>query len=156
MKKILVIVLSLMMTVGMFACESIFDKIDGITCEMQCFLCSEYDIDIKKCDKVLEKFEQYTMAKEKMRKANKSVIELKLKIEDLEKESNEINSAKLKELRYKYLDLLYDAGRAFAEYTNTFDNFLGEEGLTLLESEEFQNEFWNVLGTFADYNYLMD
>ena len=108
MKKLLMaLVLSLLVFGKVFACESIFDKIDGITCEIQYILCKGSDIDIKVCDKVLEKVEQHE--------------------------------------------------EAFDEYNNALNSFLGEENLKLVESEEFQNEVWNVLGDngYLDYNYLM-
>ena len=59
-------------------------------------------------------------------------------------------------MRFKYKELLYDAGRAFDESANAINNFLGEEGLKLVESEEFCNEVWSVLEDHIDYNYLMD
>lgn len=60
-------------------------------------------------------------------------------------------------MRLEYLDLVYDAGIAFDEYNNALNSFLGEENLKLVESEEFLNEVWNVLGDngYLDYNYLM-
>ena len=140
-----------MMTVDMFACERIFDKIDGITCEIQYLACKDNNIDIKVCNKVLEKVEQYEEACENYEKVNKAAIELKREIEDLKKEYNVENKTKLKNMRLKYQDLLYDAGRALDEYNNTFENFLGEEGLKLMESEEFRNKLWECYN-----NYLMD
>lgn len=118
-----------------FACESIFDKIDGITCEIQYLACEDTNNDIKVCNKVLEKVEQYEEALEKYRDVSKSAAEL---------------------MRFKYLDLVYDVGRAFDEYNNAFENFLGEEGLKLMESEEFRNKLWECYDNYIDYNYLMD
>lgn len=151
------LVLSLLVFGKTFACESIFDKIDGITCEIQYIVCKYNNIDIKKCDKILEKVEQFEEAYENYRKANKAAGELKREIEDLEREHNVENKSKLKDMRFKYKELLYDAGRALDEYNNAFESFLGEEGLKLTESEDFQNEVWNVLGDndFLDYNYLI-
>ena len=150
MKRIAVFVLSLLVS-SAFACESIFDKIDGITCELQYILCKDNNIDIKACDKVLEKAEQYEQALEKYRDTSKAAAKLKTKIEASK------NAVELKEMRLEYLDLVYNAGIAFDEYDNTLNNFLGEENLKLVESEEFQNEVWNVLGdnNYLDYNYLM-
>ena len=84
-------------------------------------------------------------------------MEYKREIEYLEKEYNVKNKSKLNDMRFKYKELLYDAGRAFDEYTNAINNFLGEEGLKLEESEDFQNEVWNVLedNDYLDYNYLI-
>lgn len=152
MKKILVILfLSLIMLGKVFACESIFDKIDGITCEIQYIICKGSDIDIKVCDKVLEKVEQYEKAFEKYRDVSKAAAKLK---REMEKENN---VHERKEMKLEYIDLVYDAGRAFDEYNNALNNFLGEENLKLVESEEFQNEVWNVLGDngYLDYNYLI-
>ena len=152
MKKIITMLfLSLLVLGKIFACESIFDKIDGITCEIQYCLCKGSDIDIKVCDKVLEKVEQYEQALEKYRDTSKAAAKLKTKIEASK------NTVELKEMRLQYQDLVYNAGRAFDEYNNAFENFLGEENLKLVESEEFQNEVWNVLGDndYLDYNYLI-
>ena len=157
MKKIItMLVLSLLVFGKVFACESIFDKIDGITCEIQYIVCKDNNIDIKVCDKVLEKVEQFEEAYENYEKANKTVAEFKREIEYLEKEHDVENKSKLNDMRFKYKELLYDAGRAFDEYANAINNFLGEEGLKLAESEDFQTEVWNVFETFADYNYLMN
>ena len=157
MKKILVIIMALMIGLSStFACESIFDKIDGITCEIQYLACEDTNNDIKVCNKVLEKVEQYEEALEKYRDVSKSAAELKREIEVLKKEHNIENKSKLKDMRFKYLDLVYDVGRAFDEYNNAFENFLGEEGLKLMESEEFRNKLWECYDNYIDYNYLMD
>ena len=157
MKKIIMaLVLSLLVFGKAFACESIFDKIDGITCEIQYIVCKDNNINIKECDKVLEKVEQFEEAYENYKKANKTVAEFKREIEYLEKEHDVENKSKLNDMRFKYKELLYDAGRAFDEYANAINNFLGEEGLKLVESEEFCNEVWSVLEDHIDYNYLMD
>ena len=145
MKKISMMILMIMMTVGMFACESIFDKINGITCEIQCILCKDKNIDIKVCDKVSEKVEQYEEAEKKYNDVSKAVAELQTK---MEKEKNE---SKLIDMRIEYQDLLYELSTI-----GHLDNFLGEESLKLLESEDFCNEVWNVLDDYIDYNYLMD
>ena len=145
MKKIFMMILMIMMTVGMFACESIFDKIDGITCELQYILCKDRDIDIKVCDKVLEKVESYEEALEKYEEVNKAVAQLQTK---MKKEKNE---SKLLDMSIEYQDLLYELSRL-----DPLDNFLGEESLKLIDSEEFCNEVWNVLEDHIDYNYLMD
>ena len=152
MKKILMgLVLSLLVFGKVFACESIFDKIDGITCEIQYILCKGSDIDIKVCDKVLEKVEQYEEAFEKYRDVSIAATKLKTKIE------KENNVRERKKMRLEYLDLAHDVSIAFDEYNNALNSFLGEENLKLVESEEFQNEVWNVLGDngYLDYNYLM-
>lgn len=152
MKKLLSVITLLVLLVGSaFACESIFDKIDGITCEIQYVLCKGSDIDIKVCDKVLENVEQYEKAFEKYRDTSKAAAKLKTKIEASK------NAVEFKEMRLEYLDLVYNAGLAFNEYNNALNNFLGEENLKLVESEEFQNEVWNVLGDndYLDYNYLI-
>lgn len=129
MKKIsMMMILSLVMTVGMFACESIFDKIDGITCEIQYILCKDNNIDIKVCDKVSEKVESYEEALEKYNDVKKAVAELSTK---MKKEKNE---SKLLDMSAEYQDLLYKLSKL-----DPLDNFLGEESLKLLE-----------------YNYLMD
>ena len=145
MKKISMMILMIMMTVGMFACESIFDKIDGITCEIQYILCKDNNIDIKVCDKVSEKVEQYEEAEKKYNDVSKAVAELQTK---MEKEKNE---SKLIDMRIEYQDLLYELSAI-----DTLDDFLGEESLKLIESEDFCNEVWNVLDDYVDYNYLMD
>lgn len=145
MKKISMMILMIMMTVGMFACESIFDKIDGITCEIQYILCKDNNIDIKVCDKVLEKVESYEEALEKYNDVKKAVAELSTK---MKKEKNE---SKLLDMRIEYQDLLYELSRL-----DPLENFLGEESMKLIESEELQNEVWNVLEDHIDYNYLMD
>lgn len=141
MKKISMMILMIMMTFGMFACESIFDKTDGITCEIQYILCKDNNIDIKVCDKVLEKVESYEEALEKYNDVKKAVAELSTK---MKKEKNE---SKLLDMNIEYQDLLYELSRL-----DPLENFLGEESLKLFESEEFCNEVWSVL----DYNYLMD
>ena len=146
MKKIsMMMILSLVMTFGMFACESIFDKIDGITCELQYILCKDNNIDIKVCDKVLEKVEQYEEAEKKYNDVSKAVAELSTK---MKKEKNE---SKLIDMHIEYQDLLYELSKL-----DPLDNFLGEESLKLIESEEFCNEVWSVLEDHTDYNYLMD
>lgn len=146
MKKIsMMMILMIMMTVGMFACESIFDKIDGITCEIQYILCKDHNIDIKVCDKVLEKVEKYEEAEKKYEEVNKAVAQLQTK---MKKEKNE---SKLIDMSIEYQDLLYELSRL-----DPLENFLGEESLKLIESEEFCNEVWNVLEMNIDYNYLMD
>ena len=145
MKKISMMILMIMVTVGMFACESIFDKIDGITCEIQYILCKDNNIDIKVCDKVSEKVEQYEEAEKKYNDVSKAVAELQTK---MEKEKNE---SKLIDMRIEYQDLLYELSAI-----DTLDDFLGEESLKLIESEDFCNEVWNVLDDYVDYNYLMD
>lgn len=146
MKKIsMMMILSLVMTVGMFACESIFDKIDGITCEIQYILCKDNNIDIKVCDKVSEKVESYEEALEKYNDVKKVVAELSTK---MKKEKNE---SKLIDMSIEYQDLLYELSKL-----DPLDNFLGEESLKLMESEEFCNEVWSVLNNYIDYNYLMD
>ena len=152
MKKLLsVITLLVLLISSVFACESIFDKIDGITCEIQYILCKDNNIDIKVCDKVSEKVEQYKKAFEKYRDASKAAAKLKREIE------KENNVHERKEMKLEYIDLVYDAGIAFGEYNNALNSFLGEENLKLVESEEFQNEVWNVLGDngYLDYNYLI-
>lgn len=151
MKKISMMILMIMMTVGMFACESIFDKIDGITCELQYILCKDNNIDIKVCDKVSEKVESYEEALEKYEEVNKAVAQLQTKMKELEKENNTKNTSKLLDMSIEYQDLLYELSRL-----DPLDNFLGEESLKLVESEEFCNEVWNVLEDYIDYNYLMD
>ena len=145
MKKISMMILMIMMTVGMFACESIFDKIDGITCELQYILCKDNNIDIKVCDKVSEKVESYEEAEKKHEEVNKAVVQLSAK---MKKEKNE---SKLLDMRIEYQDLLYELSRL-----DPLENFLGEESMKLIESEELQNEVWNVLEDHIDYNYLMD
>ena len=146
MKKISMMILTIvMMTVGMFACESIFDKIDGITCELQYILCKDNNIDIKVCDKVSEKVESYEEAEKKYNDVSKAVAQLQTK---MKKEKNE---SKLLDMSIEYQDLLYELSRL-----DPLDNFLGEESLKLIESEEFCNEVWNVLEDHIDYNYLMD
>lgn len=127
MKKIAVFVLSLLVLGKIFACESIFDKIDGITCEIQYILCKGSDIDIKGsdidikvCDKVLEKveqYEQYEQALEKYRDASKTAAKLKREIE------KENNVREREKMRLEYLDLVYDAGIAFNEYNNALNVF---------------------------------
>ena len=145
MKKISMMILMIMVTVGMFACESIFDKIDGITCEIQYILCKDKNIDIKVCDKVSEKVEQYEEAEKKYNDVSKAVAELQTK---MKKEKNE---SKLIDMHIEYQDLLYELSTI-----DPLDNFLGEESLKLIESEDFCNEVWNVLDDYIDYNYLMD
>ena len=152
MKKIITVLFLSLLVSSAFACESIFDKIDGITCEIQYCLCKDNNIDIKVCDKVLKKVEQFEEALEKYRDVSKAAAKLKREIE------KENNVYERKEMRLEYLDLVYNAGLAFDEYNNALNNFLGEENLKLVESEEFQNEVWNVLGDngYLDYNFLMD
>lgn len=146
MKKIsMMMILMVMMTVGMFACESIFDKIDGITCEIQYILCKDNNIDIKVCDKVLEKVESYEEAEKKYNDVSKAVAQLSTK---MKKEKNE---SKLIDMSIEYQDLLYELSKL-----DPLENFLGEESLKLIESEEFCNEVWNVLEDHIYYNYLMD
>lgn len=146
MKKIsMMMILMIMMTVGMFACESIFDKIDGITCEIQYILCKDNNIDIKVCDKVSEKVEKYEEAEKKYNDVSKAVAQLSTK---MKKEKNE---SKLIDMSIEYQDLLYELSKL-----DPLENFLGEESLKLIESEEFCNEVWNVLEMNIDYNYLMD
>ena len=145
MKKISMMILMIMMTVGIFACESIFDKIDGITCELQYTLCKDNNIDIKVCDKVSEKVESYEEALEKYNDVKKAVAQLQTK---MKKEKNE---SKLIDMSIEYQDLLYELSTI-----DPLENFLGEESLKLIESEEFCNEVWNVLEDHTDYNYLMD
>lgn len=146
MKKIsMMMILMVMMTVGMFACESIFDKIDGITCEIQYILCKDNNIDIKVCDKVLEKVESYEEAEKKYNDVSKAVAQLSTK---MKKEKNE---SKLIDMSIEYQDLLYELSKL-----DPLENFLGEESLKLIESEEFCNEVLNVLEDHIDYNYLMD
>lgn len=146
MKKIsMMMILMIITTFGMFACESIFDKIDGITCEIQYILCKDNNIDIKVCDKVSEKVESYEEAEKKYEEVNKAVAQLSTK---MKKEKNE---SKLIDMSIEYQDLLYELSKL-----DPLDNFLGEESLKLIESEEFCNEVWNVLEDHIDYNYLMD
>ena len=145
MKKISMMILMIMMAVGMFACESIFDKIDGITCEIQYLLCKDNNIDIKVCDKVSEKVESYEEAEKKYNDVSKAVAQLSTK---MKKEKNE---SKLIDMSIEYQDLLYELSKL-----DPLENFLGEESLKLLESEELCNEVWSVLEDYIDYNYLMD
>ena len=151
MKKISMMILMIMMTVGMFACESIFDKINGITCEIQYILCKDNNIDIKICDKVSEKVEQYEEAEKKYNDVSKAVAQLQTKIKELEKENNTKNTSKLLDMSIEYQDLLYELSKL-----DPLENFLGEESLKLIESEDFCNEVWSVLEDHTDYNYLMD
>ena len=114
------LVLSLMVFGKVFACESIFDKIDGITCEIQYILCKGSDIDIKVCDKVLEKVEQYEEVFEKYRDVSKSATKLKTKIE------KENNVREREKMRLEYLDLVYDAGIAIVVLNDLLQLFYWE------------------------------
>lgn len=157
MKKIAVFVLSLLVLGKIFACESIFDKIDGITCEIQYILCKGSDIDIKVCDKVLEKVEQYEQALEKYREINRPVEEINKKIRALEEDPD----ADQKEIAHlirerNILEIEIQLDEKYVSVGTIIENFLGEESLKLIESEEFYDKVWNVLEDHIDYNYLMD
>ena len=158
MKKILVLMMTLMIGLSSaFACESIFDKIDGITCEIQYLLCKDNNIDIKVCDKVLEKVEQFEEALEKNREMNRPVEEINKKIRALKEDPN----ADQKEIarliiERDILEIEIQLDEKYVSVGTIIDDFLGEESLKLVESEELYNEVWSVLEDYIDYNYLMD
>lgn len=82
MKKILmVLVLSLVGFTNAFACESVFDRIDGITCELQYFLCSESNQDIKVCSKITKKAERFT---KDIKEVDEKIVELERRCKELE------------------------------------------------------------------------
>lgn len=155
-KVILLLVLFGMVFTNAFACESIFDDVKGMTCEIECILCADRNIDIKLCDEVKEKFKQYeeeaTIAQEKCSKAQRAAKELEMKAEALEKEIDihdenyKINIYELSKLiveAQKLRMISYEAGKISSEVLN---NFLGEENIMLLQSKEFSNEVFKVLG----------
>lgn len=158
MKKIAVLMMTLMIGLSSaFACESIFDKIDGITCEIQYCLCKDNKVDIKVCDKVLEKVEQYEEALEKNRKINRPIEEINKKIRALEEDPD----ADKKEIAHlirerNILEIEIKLDEKYVSVGTIIENFLGEESLKLIVSEEFYDEVWSVLDDYLDYNYLMD
>lgn len=155
-KVILLLVLFGMAFTNAFACESIFDGVKGMTCEIECILCEDRNIDIKLCDEVKEKFEEYkedaAVASEKWSKAQRAAKELEMKAEALEKEIDihdenyKINIYKLSKLIVEARMLRMKSDEAAKVYFAFLDNFLGEESIMLLQNKEFYNEISKVLG----------
>ena len=139
-----------------FGCESPFDGVKGMTCEIECILCADRNIDIKFCDEVKEKFELYkedaAIAQEKCSKAQRAAKELEIKAKALEKELDihdknyNINFYKVTKLIAEANDLRKVARDAAEVSSAVLVNFLGEESLMLLQNEEFYNEVYKVLG----------
>ena len=156
-KIIMALVLSLLVFGKAFACESIFDKIDGITCEIQYLVCKDNKVDIKVCDKVLEKVEQFEEALEKNREMNRPVEEINKKIRALKEDPNADQKEIARLIRERdILEIEIQLDEKYVSVGTIIDNFLGEENLKLVESEELYNEVWSVLEDYIDYNYLMD
>ena len=158
MKKILVLITALMIGLSnAFACESIFDKIDGITCEIQYCLCKDNNIDIKVCDKVLEKVEQFEEAIKKEREIYQPFEEINKKIRTLEKDpdADQKEIMRLKRER-RTLEIEIRLDKKYVPFEAIINNFLDKESLKLVESEGFCDEVESVLNNYIDYNYLMD
>ena len=83
-KMMMILVLSSLAFANAFACDSVFDHLDGINCEMQYVLCSEYNQDIKVCREVKDKVKCVKKdLKEVNKKLNKLRSELKKTSETL-------------------------------------------------------------------------
>lgn len=153
MKKVILLFLVGMLAVNAaFGCESIFDDVKGMTCEIECILCADRKIDIKLCDNVKEKFELYkedaAIAQEKCSKAQRAAKELEIEAEALEKELavNPKASWKIVKLITEANDLRQVARDAANISYAVLVNFLGEDNLMLLQNKEFCNEVFKVLG----------
>lgn len=154
--------MTLLLLLGMFAlnaafgCESIFDNVKDMTCEIECLLCKDHNIDIKMCEKVREKFEKLEEATEEMLKAYKYEKELRTKIDALKKELDIFRENKefgdeykakqreMMKLTNDLSELKYMNKPIHDAYSEALDSFLNEESLMLLESEEFNTEVEKV------------
>ena len=145
MKRVIVLVLGLVLVGNVFALdlgkvEQVWDKsMDIAITELD-----NLDFDIPRAEDVEAKVnnEMYVSGLES------KVKQLEAEVSLLKKEKNE---SKLLDMRIEYQDLLYELSTI-----DPLENFLGEESLKLIESEEFCNEVWSVLEDHIDYNYLMD
>ena len=145
MKRVIVLFLGLVLVGNVFALdlgkvEQVWDKsMDIAITELD-----NLDFDIPRAEDVEAKVnnEMYVSGLES------KVKQLEAEVSLLKKEKNE---SKLLDMRIEYQDLLYELSTI-----DPLENFLGEESLKLIESEEFCNEVWSVLEDHIDYNYLMD
>ena len=148
MKKILaVLILSLVGFTNVFACESIFDHIDGITCELQYYFCSESNQDIKVCSKIKDKVKQ---VKKDIKEIDKKIDKIKSdykKAEELEKKAPELAEAKtrLEIDLYKTANLIANQAKLYAERSEIYEAFIGTEGLQLCNSEKFISDVADIL-----------
>ena len=127
---------------NIFACESIFDHIDGITCELQYTLCSEYNQDIKVCREV----------KDKVKRVKKDIKEINKKFDKLESEYKkaEVWEKKATELEKSEailaeIKLLADEAEVLVAKDKIYEDFIGTEVLQMLNSEKFIDDVNKVL-----------
>lgn len=156
MKKVILLFLVGMLAVNAaFGCESPFDDVKGMTCEIECILCADRNIDIKLCDEVKEKFELYkedaAIAQEKCSKAQRAAKELEIKAKALELELN-VNDEDYNKKFFEITKLIREAAdlREIARDASDISyavlvNFLGEENLMLLQNAEFTSELENAI-----------
>lgn len=151
MRKVILLLVLLSGFTAAFGCESPFDDVKGMTCEIECILCADRNIDIKLCDNVKEKFELYkedaAIASEKCSKAQRAAKELEIKAKALEKELdvNPSASHKIIKLIVEATELRRIADDAADVSYAVLVNFLGEESLKLLQSKDFTSELENAI-----------
>lgn len=157
MKKVILLFLVGMLAVNAaFGCESPFDDVKGMTCEIECIFCADHNIDIKICDEVKERYKQYeedfTIAQEKWSKAQRAAKELEIKAKALEKELDVDPKAshKIVKLITEEQKLRKIARDAADISSAVLINFLGEENLVLIQNEEFQSEVYKVLENIGE------
>lgn len=146
MKRMLMVLVLGMALTSAFGCDSPFKKVEGITCELQYVLCKDIDADITLCDGIKEKVEQY---EEEYSEARVQLKEISRQLKEVEKELEEVRDD-LDGDRFFFLlneqgrlqEKLYDAVTA---RTAISDEFLGEDALNLMMSEDFYNEALKVV-----------
>lgn len=151
MKKILVLMILVKVALNSaFGCESAFDGIKGITCELQYALCQGTGLEITLCDSIKEKVEQYekdsSEAKKQKKEIGSQLKKVKNEIKEMQKNPENFDDDRylfLIEEEYRLEDERYDASMTETEVT---DKFLGEESLKLMMSEEFYSEALKVVG----------
>lgn len=160
MKKVILLLVLLSGFNAAFGCESPFDDVKGMTCEIECILCADRNIDIKLCDEVKERYKQYeedfTIASEKCGKAQRAAKELEIKAKALEKKLN-VNDEQYKANVFELSQLIVEAQKlrmiasdAGRTANNVLTNFLGEESIMMLQSKEFQSEVAEVLENIGE------
>lgn len=125
------------------ACESKLKSIDGITCELQYALCSVHNQDIKVCRKVKGKVKRVKKSIKKLdKKIDKIHSDFKKASKVREKTTSEIEKS---EVELTQLRMLIEEVEALVARNEIYENFVGTEGLRMLNSEKFIDDVNEVL-----------
>lgn len=143
MKKIIaVLILGLAGLTSSFACESVFDSVEGMTCEIQYGLCREYNQDIKLCKRMKKKAKAFEKA---LQKAERKYQLLRVEADRLLKGVKFPASSK-EEL--KALDDYEDAAKKRDDADNElyaiYDNFFEGESKRRMASALFEQELFKL------------